>query len=104
MAVLEYTVILTIVVLELLFAFGIGISCVILSLYILRKVSEETDAVTNPLISSVAMQPSYSALFLNDIGGDNTVEEGSPVPVLSERDLLSTSWLTRIFGWMTIVD
>lgn len=106
----QYRMVLTLVVLELLLAFGVGVSCVLLSLFLLRKVfEEESEAELSPLSArdsesgaGLRPRPHYSSVAgsersRSDAGENSSLNGQTDSVQSSDSPWQVSSWLK----WLT---
>lgn len=92
---LGYYSILALVLLELLFAFCIALSCILISIHLFQKVSTESElsqisAANNRDLS----KPSYSALFL-----ENETPSSTTTVSVKNQTQSRPGVLQRVTGW-----
>lgn len=105
----QYGLVLTLIVLELLLAFGVGVSCVLVSLHLLRKTYEEESRSERSLVSDLDPdvtwgRPSYSSVSVSELAsgasGDTPGYERIDSGENDGRTLANVhSWLQRLFAW-----
>ena len=100
----QFAVVLTLVVLELLLAFGVGLACVLLSLFLLRKVyEEESEAERSPLSAkdrdSETGADLRRPLYSSTLGSVRTLSSGEENGSSELSSSHAHSWLKWLTAW-----